>query len=133
MREVRRAGQRHEAAARDRGVGGAAVLDRDRAVALAPGDQRRHGLEQVEAVAALTRWPRASITARSVCTNASRAPGPLERAQRAGDRLELDARARARARAARRPRGRAPPSTPGGAASEISAEAPGRAARAAAG
>ena len=25
---------------------------------------------------ALTRWPRASITARSVCTNASRAPGP---------------------------------------------------------
>ena len=47
---MRGARQRDEAAAGHGGVGGPAVGDRDRAVALAPGDQRRHALQQVEAV-----------------------------------------------------------------------------------
>ena len=38
----RRCGSVSKRLSRDRGVGGAAVLDRDRVVALAPDDQRRH-------------------------------------------------------------------------------------------
>ena len=60
-----------------------------------------------------TRWPCTSITERSVCRNASRAPGPLERRERAGDRLQVDAgagaalaQARAGAVERRRARGR---------------------------
>ena len=45
-----RRGEGDEAAVGNRGGGGAAVLDRDRAVALAPDDQGRHVAEQIEAI-----------------------------------------------------------------------------------
>ena len=48
--KVGRVGDRLEAAVRDRRGGPPAVLDRDRAIALAPGDQGRHLAEEVEPV-----------------------------------------------------------------------------------
>ena len=92
----------------------AAVLDRDRAVALAPDDQRRDGPEQVEAVDG------ADALAVDVDHRAQRleerlaAAGALERAQRADDRPQVGralrepraprAGRRARSSAAERPR-----------------------------
>ena len=62
MGEVRCAGERAEAAMRDRGVCAAPVLEGNRVIALAPHDHRRHGLEQVEAVGRADALPADEIT-----------------------------------------------------------------------
>src|SRR3954468_20837229 len=90
MGEVRRPLELDEAAVRHRRVRGTAVLDRDRAVALAPGDQGRYGVEQVQAVG------RADALAAGIDHRAEGVHERLararaaERPQRAGDRLQLD-------------------------------------------
>ena len=85
--EVGGAGQRLEAAVGDRLLGLAAVRERDGAVALAPDDQRRHLLQQVEAVSG------ADLLALDVDHRAQRLQegaaraGLLQRTQRPGHRL----------------------------------------------
>ena len=86
---------RHEAAAGDRAVRRDAVLDRDRAVAFAPGDQRRHVAQEVEAVGG------ADALAVAVDDRAQRLherlalAGALERPQCPRDGLQLRADPRA--------------------------------------
>ena len=85
MGKVGRTGNRRERAPGNRRMGEAAVLDRDRVVALAPDDQGGHRLEQVEAVG------RADALPVNVDHRAQRlqegGPGAsiLERAQRPGE------------------------------------------------
>ena len=119
VREVGGARQGLEARVRDLLVGGAAVLERDRVVALAPDDHRRHGAEQVEAVG------RADALAAEVDHRAQRlqegdpGAGMLERAQGADDRAQVLAPPRAarveprrRPPRSRRARAGAPPTRP---------------------
>ena len=108
--------QRGEVAVGDRVVGGAPVLDRDRVVALAPDDERRHPLEQVEAVdGADALAAHVDDRAQRLQEGAPRA-GLGERAQRAGDDLPWRAgRARARRRRAGAPPRRRPAPIPGSA------------------
>ena len=90
VREVARGGQRLEAAVRDLRRGGAAVLERDHPVALAPDDERGHRAEQVEAVAGR------DVLAAGIDHRAQRlqeglaGAGPLQRAQGADDLAQVD-------------------------------------------
>src|SRR2546421_4906 len=70
---------------------GGAVGGRDRVVALAPDDQRRHAREQVQAVGGADALAaRVDDRAQRVHERPPR-PWLLERAQRAGDGLQVDA------------------------------------------
>ena len=86
VREVGRLRQQVEAAVWHGAVGELAVGHRDRVVAPAPHDlgRRRACPSRYRRSCALTRWPRTSITDRSVCRNASRA-GSRQRFQRTRD------------------------------------------------
>ena len=57
MREVPGVGEELEPAARNEPMGRARVLDRDDRVALAPEDQERNGLGEVEAIARIDPLP----------------------------------------------------------------------------
>ena len=94
---MRRARQLHEAAAGDRPVRFTAVLDRDGVVAPTPDDQRRHRVEQVQPVEG-THSLAAPVDygAQALDERLARA-GLLERAERPGDGLQVDALPKPRA------------------------------------
>src|SRR5881394_943640 len=91
MGEMGGARQRLEAAVRDRLMGGAAVLDRDRAVALAPDDQRRHIAEQIEPVGSAYMLAVDVDHRTQRLQEGSPRTRLLQRPQRPRNRLEVDA------------------------------------------
>ena len=121
---MRGAGQGLEPGVRDQLVGVAAVGDRDRAVALAPDDQRRHRPQQIQAV------ERRDLLAVDVDHRAQRLQERLararilERAERSSDRLDEDGLSPAE-RPSPAPTRSIAPRTMGWAPRETSADAPG--------